>query len=531
MEDSAPSHRSIMLVSIVVAWIAIALRLPSCYESFWLDELHSAWSVWGPLDEVFPRAQIGNQSPFYFVGLWCWKQIIGDSEVGLRLSSVLALAASCVVLTAGVTRWSKSLAAGTATGLVLAVESNSLFFGTELRTYAFVILFSSVAIVCFLGLANVDSRHEHRRCWTVFIGAILLATLCQATAIGVLVLLPIVLCFVWLSRDRRQLLKFTILDGFLGLSVAAVGFALWSSTLGETWQQRSNWSSFAKATRLGQLWETWDWTWLILVPLGVAVCTSLITIRKQRIPIRGIGTTTVVLALVAFLATSLYWVISRFDWVPLWHRRYFIAVLPILACVIGGSVGIIQNSLPNRMALLGALIAAIALVSLLAHQQGTLSKLGTYPVALVTRGEDWRGAIEWVRSRANATDVILLDAGLLEASSWLAGRGVNVRPKSGTIRAIPTVPPTARQLEYLVFPARGPYDLDREVLPTNTGLSSTGPAIVASHHGRTSRKFLITRKPAQHLIAPASEPNVTRRVLGFGNVSVVFEASELDRSF
>ena len=112
--------------------IAIAIRVPSCYESFWLDELHSAWCVWDSFGEVFPRADIGHQTPFYFAGLWVWKQLVGTSEVALRFSSVMAVAASCAVLVWGVSRWSKSVAAGTATGLVMALETNSLFFGTEL---------------------------------------------------------------------------------------------------------------------------------------------------------------------------------------------------------------------------------------------------------------------------------------------------------------------------------------------------------------------------------------------------------------
>ncbi len=197
-----------------------------------------------------PEPQIGNQSPFYFIGLWFWRQIVGDSEVGLRFSSMLAVAASSVVLTVGVARWTKSFAAGVMAGLVIALESNAIFFGTELRPYAFVILFASVAVACFLRLSATESRHQHRRYWSAMIIAILLAALSQPTSIGVLACLPLILCCVWLLRDRRQLWKVTLLDIMLGLMVPAVGFALWRITLGDTWQQRSNWGTFAEATRV-----------------------------------------------------------------------------------------------------------------------------------------------------------------------------------------------------------------------------------------------------------------------------------------
>lgn len=70
---------------------AVLIRLPACYESFWVDELHSAWAVWDGIDQVQPRAAAGNQTPVYFFGLWFWRQLVGRSEVALRMSSVLAM--------------------------------------------------------------------------------------------------------------------------------------------------------------------------------------------------------------------------------------------------------------------------------------------------------------------------------------------------------------------------------------------------------------------------------------------------------
>ena len=93
--------KKITLASIGVFSVALFLRIPSCYESFWLDELHTAWVIWDAFDDVAPRALLGHQSPVYFVGVWFWKQLIGDSELALRLSSVLAVALGGVVLTVG----------------------------------------------------------------------------------------------------------------------------------------------------------------------------------------------------------------------------------------------------------------------------------------------------------------------------------------------------------------------------------------------------------------------------------------------
>ncbi len=126
--------------------VALLLRLPSCYESFWLDELHTAWAIWEDLTDVAPRAEVGNQTPLYFQLMWLWKQLAGQSEVALRLSSVLAVSLASALLVIAVCKTSKRLAAGILSGLVLAVESNAIFFGTELRAYAWLMPLTVIAL-------------------------------------------------------------------------------------------------------------------------------------------------------------------------------------------------------------------------------------------------------------------------------------------------------------------------------------------------------------------------------------------------
>ena len=77
MNHSSTARINRALVACIVFLIACGLRIPSCYESLWLDELHSAWAVWDGLGEVATRAELGNQTPFYFFGLWLWKELVG----------------------------------------------------------------------------------------------------------------------------------------------------------------------------------------------------------------------------------------------------------------------------------------------------------------------------------------------------------------------------------------------------------------------------------------------------------------------
>src|SRR5438309_3261742 len=70
--------------------LAATLRLTNIRESLWLDELHTAWCAVGPLQEVAQRAAIGNQSPLFFWWEWLIVQVLGPSELSLRLTSFAA---------------------------------------------------------------------------------------------------------------------------------------------------------------------------------------------------------------------------------------------------------------------------------------------------------------------------------------------------------------------------------------------------------------------------------------------------------
>jgi hypothetical protein len=522
MQRTAPTRRSVVLAAIVAFAVAVTARVPSCYASLWLDELHSAWCVEGELAQVFPRAELGHQSPLYFVALWFWKQLVGQTEVALRLSSVLTVAAGSAVLTVGVARWTGSAAAGWASGMVLAMDSHSLFFGTELRPYALVILLSSLAIVCFLQLVQQPSRHEHRGGWSLFIAASLLAGLAQPTSLGVLLWPAAVLLVVWWRCDRAALCTLTWHDGWVAVAIAAIGWSLWSTTLGDSWQQRSIWGSFAAATDVRQMVQAWEWKWMLFAPLGATlVGLRLAASRAAAADVHDVARVTALLGLITVAATAVYWLIAHVGAVPIWHRRYFVAVLPILACVVGGATGTIAGALSSsRRSLVIGYLVAVVLLCWPSRQRDLWMRLLDYPVALVSRGEDWRGAVDWVRQRAELDDLVLIDAGLIEASAWLArDESAENSPRQRGPSSVPVDDPggakrhsdQARQA-YLVYPVRGPYRLEQQVVP------AVYPPVRPVSDGRGQHLFWIVRRPASRIRASLAAGS---QLVGFGNVTVV----------
>ncbi len=179
---------------------------------------------------------------------------------------------------------------------------------------------------------------------------------------------------------------------------------------------------------------------------------------------------------------------------------------------------------PLRTASGIALVTAAVLAIGLAHGQGTLQRLPDYPVALAVRGEDWRAANAWVRSNAEPTDLIFLDAGLVEARGWLElGDGSAKYGNNFNAMSPPVRQPTSRQLDYLVFPVNGPYDVGVSVLPTTLGsqlqpyeLPSDWSAVLEAKNA-ASRVIVITRQPANRInpsfrLHPFKSPQFWKRL-------------------
>ena len=185
-------------ISVLVAISAFLLRAPSCYESFWLDELHSAWCIWDGFSDVEPRASAGHQTPLFYWVLWIWKQLFGDSEFALRMISVAAVSAASGLASYVIATRFRSIAAGFTAGMVLAMEENSIFFGTELRPYAVIILLSTIVVLGYLRLlSSEDLRQQKSARMAMFISAFAAVSI-QVTSAA------IVLIFVFLSQFQKK---------------------------------------------------------------------------------------------------------------------------------------------------------------------------------------------------------------------------------------------------------------------------------------------------------------------------------------
>jgi len=491
MEDSVTRTRSLLAATLVVFLLAVAVRVPSCFQSFWVDELHSAWTIEGTLADVLLRAKLGNQSPVYFLGLWCWRQVFGESEIALRLTSVLATAAAAALLVIGVSQWTQSTIAGLSAGLVMSLESNAIFFGTELRPYAGVILAATIAVFCLLHALSDLRADDGRWFWSGAVLMVLFAALLQPTSLAVLGWLLAALVIVRVGRSRRRG-SWRRHDLMLAGFALLVGAVLWFTTLESTWHVRANWGSFAQAPSWNRASGLWSWLWLWMIPLAIALLPgrswleSRFSHRQRR--------TILVLAFSCLLASMVLWWVSRLGWVHLWHRRYQVAMLPMFAALVGISVSRFQGSrLVSRVA--AAVIATILLAGL-TLSQGVLPTAITHPGRLAYRGEDWRGALQWMVREATKGDLLFVDSGLIESRTFIHQLD---RPE---------------RLDYLRLPVLGPYaifagddrfaflDAEYELLESHlktafaNGHVSRVPASTADGDRRV---MILTRRPVSRV--------------------------------
>ena len=431
--------------SLVVLVIAVAFRLPSCHQSYWVDELHSAWTVHDDFRDVTHRAEIGNQTPYYFAALWVWKSLFGEGEVAMRVSSVLLSALGCVVLFAGVSMQTRRLSAGFIAGVILAVDPQAVFFGTELRPYAAVVFLASLAAWSAVGMIQSRARQGWWRCG--MFASVCVSGLLQPTSLGVLGVFVLV-SLLWLALSGG--LRLSRPDGMSLLFVIVTAALLLLSALPAVYAQRDQWRSFGQVESHWRLWDTsWSWVPIMLVPLGLGIAWLIARFEKSKLhsdsrkpPFAQVGG--IVPMIGGVLGTVSIFYISYFDWVPLWHRRYFIASLPLLAWGAGwiATMPLARNGIGK---LLGLASAGFVLGFMLWYQ-GSANEIMDGHIPIQHRPEGWREAVALVAQESDADDEIWVDAGLIE-SSFFAHPKTQVPSKDWSV------------WEYLSYPVLGPYKL------------------------------------------------------------------------
>lgn len=84
--------------AICCAVLGLGLRLVGWGSSLWTDEFGTLWAVESGLVEAIVRSHsFHGQTPLYYVNVWLFVQLFGESELVLRLPSLLFMVAAALV--------------------------------------------------------------------------------------------------------------------------------------------------------------------------------------------------------------------------------------------------------------------------------------------------------------------------------------------------------------------------------------------------------------------------------------------------
>lgn len=479
----------------VVFGIAFALRWICTADSFWIDELHTGWAISGDWGEIAGRARAGNQSPAYFQAMWVWSRVFGAAwipaplatwpvEVAWRCSSVLLSAITCAVVVVTIRRMTGRLIGGIIAGGLLAVEQNSIFFGTELRPYAAVMLCGVMACAAGgswlqssgrAGLASMVATHV----------AVLAATTMHVTSLMTLGIWLILVSMVDVWRTSGQTWPRHAAAASIWIAVI-----LWhASGLGSVWADRGNWQSFAGVRGLGDIANLWPWCSLLFFPLAaswLATRPDFSGWQKRRFDVMDpTFVWSACLVLSVGISTAVCFAAAWMEILPLWHRRYLVAGLPMLTLLTGLAAARVIGTTTRTGVGKSIVVGALAIVSL-GITQHQFAALASGRIRWVARNEDWRGAV----AAANTRLADSREAGTGGSWVWLDPDLVEQADDESDDTGESDDGGEAMK-SYLTFAVAGPYPLDPpntvRVVGRSTDVGDVWPALVLSRGGDRNR--------------------------------------------
>ena len=490
-----------------VVGLAFWLRIGQATESLWLDELHTSWVVADGVQQLVPRATIGNYSPAYFGLVWAVTKCAGASEVYLRLPSILAGTALVAGVCLVVVHWTASWSAGLLAALLVALDRHCVFYAQEARPYALVQLLGLLHVVVFGCL--VYRPHLALRATWIATGAVLFYL--HYTAALLFVAEVVFYGVVRLGGDSHCADASGFWPPLAGVSGLGTPPSPRAGTLGYRWRQlvtdvawlgigllpaiphvreiaqrRQDWSSFVPARSWWRIWELAD-----VFPLDVYVLAPLVILalawmgarmsrRRPAAAFCGVCELRWFLLVLCWFLVPLgiAWAVTAQGYAPLFFRRYLMAaaVAPILGTALCCA------ACPSA---LWRAVLAITVVGLSIYEGGLVSQWRQDGRVIGDRNQDWRSAVEYVRERARADAPVFVRSGLIEAERWYDS-------------------PEDLRREYCLLPVLGLYRLDqpREIL---FPLPIRPPAVLSAD----ARRRVLACGQAWCLVQ-GSEPSVAR---------------------
>ncbi|MFI8521435.1 glycosyltransferase family 39 protein [Streptomyces sp. NPDC085481] len=394
--SGAEEHRRLRGVWLWPGLLALVLALYGAGDpQLWQDELNS-WDMatrsTGRLLETVRHVD-AVLAAYYFL-LHGWTGLFGDSDLALRLPSVLA-AAGAAVCTALIGERLFGRRAGLVAGLLFALTPAVMRYAQEARPYALVVF--AVALATLLLLRALD-RPDSRWRWAAYAAAV--------AAVGLLHLVALTALAGHVAaaaaKGRAAALRFAC-AALAGVAAASPVVLLGRAQAG----RQISWIPGPDLAGLATLWPQLFGSALVTGLVMTLAALAWAAPGKRGAPAHRAGPDesadrTRVLAAATASAVApplILWTVSHGD-VSYFHFRYLLFTLPAWAVLAGAAL---RGVRPR--AVVAVLLAGLGLLTL--PEQGTLRE----PYAHFWQGVDYRGAAATIRNYHRPGDAVIYDRG------------------------------------------------------------------------------------------------------------------------
>ena len=273
-------------------------------QGLWYDEWLTADATGGGLrDLVRHVAHVEGIGPTYFVAMWGWAQVFGDSEVSLRFVSVAFGVATIPVAYAAARALGQRRVTGLVAATIVAVHPLLVWYSQEARPYSLLAFCGALSLLAYARARDSGSVRDH----LLWGGLAAVTVSIHYFAIFLFVVEGAALLAA--SRANRR----TVLVGCAPLAAALVALAPLAAS--QRANAGSSWiAEFAYSARLSDIGtsalvgpstpEPWLWQPLALVvvaSVGLLALAATTSARRAAALAAGLGVGALLLAIVATL--------------------------------------------------------------------------------------------------------------------------------------------------------------------------------------------------------------------------------------
>lgn len=182
-------HISSRAQILLLCGLSLLLWLIHAHESLWLDELQTYWVISSGFQDTIIRAfDTQGFTPFYYVVLWAWHQLGLQSEMMLRLPSLLCIMAA-IALLYELAKESCSATSAFIACLAFVCLDDVLDAALFARPYALALMFCLWSCVC-LRRWQLSGKRRHQY---LYLLSLLLTVYAHYLFLGILVIQAIYL--------------------------------------------------------------------------------------------------------------------------------------------------------------------------------------------------------------------------------------------------------------------------------------------------------------------------------------------------